>query len=309
MIIFLVIGLFLTGSAVALFARALIKPRLQATETVAEVQSYGFKARAVAAAREHQPNDLALRQRADSLALAVGEALAKQFPSLSVEATRRHLMAAGMYTTSPLKVIGYQALGGVVLPALWLWLAISGHVNALLTVVGVIAMAFIGWAGPSYFVRRRAEARLTQIENAIPDMIDTLVTVVEAGIAFAGALQLAARRFRGPLGAELRLTLQEQSMGLGMQEALADMAERANTPSMRSFVRSMVQGEALGVPIGQTLRALAVEMRKRRRQRAEERAQKAPVKMLFPLVFLIFPSMFLIILGPAMLRITSIFGG
>jgi tight adherence protein C len=98
-------------------------------------------------------------------------------------------------------------------------------------------------------------------------------------------------------------------MGLGMQEALADMAERANTPSMRSFVRSMVQGEALGVPIGQTLRALAIEMRKRRRQRAEERAQKAPVKMLFPLVFLIFPSMFLIILGPAMLRITSIFGG
>src|SRR5207245_10886572 len=102
MILVLVIGLFLGGSAVALFARGLLRPRLQATETVAEVGSYGFKARARAVAREHRRRrDLGLRGQLDRLALAVGDIMARRFPSLSVEATRRHLMAAGMYTTNP----------------------------------------------------------------------------------------------------------------------------------------------------------------------------------------------------------------
>jgi tight adherence protein C len=111
------------------------------------------------------------------------------------------------------------------------------------------------------------------------------------------------------LGEELRLALQEQEMGLSANEALANMLTRADTPAMRSFVRSILQGETLGVSIGKILRDLAVEMRKRRRQGAEERVQKAPTKMLVPLVFLILPSMFVVILGPAALQILHTIAG
>src|SRR5207244_12794596 len=110
-------------------------------------------------------------------------------------------------------------------------------------------------------------------------------------------------------GGELRLTLQEQDMGLSMHEALGNMLSRCETASMRSFVRSVLQGETLGVSIGAIMRNLAMEMRKRRRQAAEERAQKAPIKMLFPLVFLIFPAMFIVLLYPAIHSFGQAFGG
>jgi tight adherence protein C len=111
---------------------------------------------------------------------------------------------------------------------------------------------------------------------------------------------MASDRLTGPLGDELRLTLQEQNMGLSINEALSNTMARCDTPSMRSFVRSIVQGETLGVSIGQIMRDLATEMRRRRKASAEERAQKAPIKILFPLVFLIFPAMFIVLLGPAL---------
>jgi tight adherence protein C len=98
-------------------------------------------------------------------------------------------------------------------------------------------------------------------------------------------------------------------MGLSGKEALRNLLERCDTPLMRSFVRSILQGETLGVSIGQIMRDLAVDMRKRRRQAAEERAQKAPIKLLFPLVFLIFPAMFLVLLGPAVFSFLEAFGG
>ena len=113
----------------------------------------------------------------------------------------------------------------------------------------------------------------------------------------------------GPLAEELRLAVHEQNMGLDVEDALANMAARADTPSMRSFVRSIIQGETLGVSIGKIMRDLALEMRKRRRQVAEERAQKAPTKMLFPLVLLIFPAMFVVILGPAAIQIMRSLSG
>jgi len=122
---------------------------------------------------------------------------------------------------------------------------------------------------------------------------------IEGGMGFVGSLQTAAGRIGGALDQELQLTLQEQSMGLSIQEAMLNMLARCETPSMRSFVRSIVQGESLGVSIGQIMRDLAHEMRRRRYAAAQEKAQKAPIKILFPLVLLIFPAMFVILLGPA----------
>ena len=139
--------------------------------------------------------------------------------------------------------------------------------------------------------------------------IAELVVTIEAGVGFTASLRMAADRLGGPLGDELRLTIQEQNLGLSTLEALNNWLGRCDTPGVRSFVRAMIQGERLGVSIGQIMRNLALEMRKRRRSAAEERAQKAPIKILFPLVFLIFPAMFIVLLGPVAYSIGKIFGG
>ena len=134
-------------------------------------------------------------------------------------------------------------------------------------------------------------------------LIDLLVVTVEAGLSLSAALQLAGDRMKGPLGDELRIVLQEQRMGLTPVQALENMVGRCPTPAVESFARAMMQGQALGVSVGAILRSLAVEMRKRRRAQAEQQAQKAPIKMLFPLVFMIFPALFVVILGPAVVSI------
>jgi tight adherence protein C len=161
---------------------------------------------------------------------------------------------------------------------------------------------------PLMVVRRRARMRIDRIDRALPDLVDLLVVTVEAGLGFSGSLRVAADQFAGPLSDELRLTLQEQAMGLTMSDALVHLLRRVDTPSMRSFVRSVIQGESLGVSTGTIMRNIAVDMRKRRRKAAEERAQKAPIKLLFPLVFLIFPTMFIVLLLPAIFSLQGILG-
>ena len=140
-------------------------------------------------------------------------------------------------------------------------------------------------------------------------MIDLLVVSVESGLGLTGSLRVATERMAGPLGDEMKLLLHEQQMGLASDEAMRSLLERCDTEGVRSFVRAILQGEQLGVSIGTILRNLALEMRKKRRQKAEERAQKAPIKVLFPLVFLIFPSIFVVILGPAIFPLRDLFSG
>src|SRR6266508_979470 len=118
---------------------------------------------------------------------------------------------------------------------------------------------------PYILIRRRARQRLDRIEYDLPELIDLLVVAVEAGLGFSAAMRVASERLRGPLGDEVRLTLQEQALGLSTNEALKALLVRADTASMRSFVRAMIQGEQLGISIGQILRNIAEEMRKRRR--------------------------------------------
>ena len=151
--------------------------------------------------------------------------------------------------------------------------------------------------------------RVDRVDRDLPELIDLLIATVEAGLGFAGSLQLVADRFEGPLGQELRLTLREQNMGLSTERALGNLLERCETPSVRAFVRAVSQGEALGVSIGTMLRNLAAETRKRRRQSANEQVQKAPVKMLFPLVFMVFPALLIVLLYPAVHQLLQQLGG
>ena len=150
---------------------------------------------------------------------------------------------------------------------------------------------------------------MDEIDRALPELIDVLIATLEAGLGFAGSLQLVADRFGGPLGEELRLTLQEQSMGLSSEDALSNLLERCNTPSVRAFVRALLQGESLGVSVASMMRNLASETRNRRRQNAQTKMQKAPVKLLFPLVFLIFPALMIVLLYTAVAQLLQQFGG
>jgi tight adherence protein C len=278
-------------------------PRLRASESVGRIASYGFASNQ---ARERRQGPA--RNAVDGIASLVGDA-AGRFSGFGEASLRRELVAAGIYGLAPRKFLGYRILCALSLPGLWLWLTSAGGYSGALVALGVPVAVLMGWTAPMSIVRRRSRRRFEQIDYELPSLIDLLVVTVEAGLGFTGSLQLAAERLSGPLGDELRLMLQEQSMGLSSQEALRNLLERADTPLMRSFVRSILQGETLGVSIGQIMRDLAVDMRKRRRQAAEERAQKAPIKLLFPLIFLIFPAMFVVILGPAVFSFLNSFGG
>lgn len=216
------------------------------------------------------------------------------------DAIREQLMAAGMYNVSPRTVLGYRVLATIALPAFALLVL---GVNSMLSILMIALALFVGWILPLTIVSRKARLRVTQIDRSLPDLIDLLCVMVEAGLSFTAALRLASEQFVSPLRDEIRLTLQEQTMGLGIDEAMAHMADRADTPAMRAFIRAMTQGERMGISTGQIMRNLSHEMRHRRRSSAEERAQKTPVLMLFPLVFLIFPAMFIILMTPAVISV------
>jgi tight adherence protein C len=297
MLLLAIFGLALAGAAIALAIWAIVLPRNRALARLENIEAYGFAAAPSAAARpveRKRPMSEVARRLGDLLVARAGE--------VRLDKLRKHLIAAGMYQTSPRVLLGYRVLAAIGLPVLVL---VSGATSGAKAVAAAVIALVVGWMAPVLLVQRRGRLRMAKVERALPDLIDQIVVTLEAGVGFGNSLQLAADRSKGPLGEELRLTLQEQRMGLGLTAALKNMMERADTTNMRSFVRAVVQGETLGVSIGTIMRNLAIEMRKRRRQAAEEQAQKAPVKMILPLVLCIFPSIGIVVLGPAVIQVMN----
>jgi tight adherence protein C len=298
-------GLLLIGGAVMLLMRAAAFPRLRAEQTIAQITDYGY-AQGMAEADEGRGS---LFGPLDQIASAIGLLFGRWLGLHREAQVRKGLIAAGMYRIDPRRLVGYQLLLGAGGTLFALWVFSAGSSTGIRTVFFAALTGVVGWYFPLLLVKRRARERLDAIEYDLPELIDLLVVGVEAGLSFSAALQATTQRLRGPLGQEMRLMLQEQRMGLSSPEALRNVLERVETPSMRTFVRAMVQGEQLGISVGQILRSIAIEMRSRRKAAAEERAQKAPVKMLFPLIFLIFPAMFVVILGPALFAFFDALGG
>lgn len=169
-----------------------------------------------------------------------------------------------------------------------------------LTTIGIaLVLAIGGFFAPNLVVYQMGYDRTEQMRRELPDALDLLTISVEAGLAFDAALSQVARNTTGPLAEEFFRVLQEMQIGLGRGEAMRALGERTTLPELKSFVTAMVQADAFGIPIANVLRVQAKEQRVKRSQRAEELAQKVPVKILFPLIFCIMPCLFIVILGPA----------
>ena len=299
------VPLALVAIATALAIRAATMRRAQVIESVERLAAYGYAA-------EQQPKRRSRRRSLLAAVEPVGAAaarrLGRRLSGGGEEEIRALLRGAGLYGVTPAGYAAARVLGLALAVGCSGWLFAAGF--PVLTAFLLAALLVGGaWFLPPVELRRRRTARLRRIDRQLSDLVDFLVATVEAGVGFTSALHSAARRFEAPLGEELRLTVQEEMMGLGPEEALRNFLARCNTPMTRSFVRSILQAETLGVPIGQILRSLATELRKRRRQAAEEQAHKAPVKIVFPLAFLILPALFLVVLGPAAYDLVHSFGG
>ena len=299
----LILGLFLVAVAVTMVVRALTSPRGPSTETIEQISAYGFAGSLPAAGEESQ---VPVRQRVDDVVGSVGRWFGSRFSRLKGKDYRARLISAGMYTSTPERLLGTQFLAAVIGGFLAFWLMLLAGANGLLVFVATIGAVVIGWIMPTFIVDSRARKRRDEVERALPDLIDLLVVTLQAGLSFAQSLRLASGKIKEPLSSEVRLTLQEQNMGLTLVEALENLLVRINTPGIRMFARSIAQGETMGVSTGQIMRNLAVELRKRQRAYAEERAQKAPVKILFPILLLIMPALFIVLLLPVMINIMKV---
>lgn len=239
---------------------------------------------------------------------SLANVLARMAPQSLIESQRKMLEMAGnpnRWTPADfLGVRGFAALVCAAVPGVLLFL-----VGAPLIRVILFSLVFgaLGFMLPVLWLRRRIRERQKSIIRTLPDALDLLTISVEAGLGFDAALAKVAEKWDIPLSHEFGRVIAEVRLGRSRRQALLDMAERVGVEELHSFVSAINQAEQLGVSIGKILRVQSEDMRIRRRQRAEEEAHKAPIKMLFPMAFLLFPAIFIILLGPAVPRIMEAF--
>jgi tight adherence protein C len=203
------------------------------------------------------------------------------------------------------RVLAFKMIGlivglvlGFAIPLLFGW-------SALVLIGVVIVLAALGFMTPNLVLYQAAYERSERLRKDLPDALDLLTISVEAGLSFNAAMSEVARKTTGPLASEFFRVLQEMQIGVDRADAIRAMGERTDLPELRQFATAMVQADSFGIPIANVLRVQASEMRVKRSQRAEEQAQKVPVKVLFPLIFCILPALFVIILGPAAITIVE----
>lgn len=225
-------------------------------------------------------------------------------PRSNVESLRQQLLEAGSPSRiGPTEFLGLRiVVGGLAGGAFFLMFALTGaDLTQLLLFPAVVAV--LGYMIPGIWLSRKIKDRKKEIQLSLPDAIDLLTISVEAGLGFDPALQRVAEKWDNELTREFQRMLSEIRMGKSRREALREMANRINVDDLNVFIASIVQADQLGVSIAQVLRVQSRQMRMRRRQRAEAKAHKAPIKMLFPMIMLIFPAMYVVILGPAIPQI------
>ena len=205
------------------------------------------------------------------------------------------------------RIIGLKVLGMAGCAALAFLYFIGGESSFIRTVLLTAAAGAFGYVLPNVLLYNAGAKRETLMRNSLPDALDLLTVSVEAGLGFDAAVGRVARNTDGPLAAEFSRLLQEMQIGMGRTDAMRAMAQRTSLADLKSFCLAMVQADSLGIPVGRVLRVQSAEMRTKRRQRAEEKAQQVPVRIMIPLVLFILPCLFIVILGPAGIQIADVF--
>jgi tight adherence protein C len=221
---------------------------------------------------------------------------------------RRKLQLAGLSGRyRPEEIILGQFLGsGIAFSVVLLWSTFASD-NARLALLFLVGAPLVVALIPQAILSRKVEERQSEIRKDLPDTLDLLAISVEAGMGFEGALEIVCEHFHSPLADEFSRTLKEMELGLPRREALQNLKRRTEVSELSNFVVALTQADALGMPIGRVLQTQAAEMRTKRRQWAREKAAKLPIKILFPLVGLIFPPIFIVVLGPAASEIAKAF--
>src|SRR5919204_1309580 len=220
-------------------------------------------------------------------------------PRTSIDNVSARLMSAGMRNTSPSAFLAAKAFFGLL--GLVLGIVVASSVSGPQGMLIVVLLTAMGFFGPTYVIFLRARRRQESVSADLPDALDLLAVSVEAGLGFHGAIAKLTEHMEGDLIDEFEFALGEMRVGESRSEALKKMSERVQAHEMSSFVRAIIQADQLGISLGRLLRVQATDARLKRQAAAEEKAMKAPIKMLFPMVIFIFPAMFLVILGPAFL--------
>ena len=204
------------------------------------------------------------------------------------------------------RVLSGKVIGAVVglVGGLVFQLMITSPAFKIVIVIGAVV---VGFFAPNLYLYQKSHERAERLQRDLPDAIDLLTISVESGLGFDAALQQVARNTEGPLAEELSRVMREMQIGQGRADALRAMGERTSVGDLRTFVGAMVQADSFGIPVAQVLRVQSAEMRVKRRQRAEEKAQQVPVKITIPLIFCILPTLFIAVMGPAVLSIMDSF--
>lgn len=233
------------------------------------------------------------------------KALGNLLPKSMLAGVERKLVAAG----EPMNLQGFLTMvliSSVAATGFGLLIMFVMGASIGLTQIGIFGtLAFVGFYMPFYIVNSRAKQRQKAIIKSLPDAFDLITTCVEAGLGLDAALSRVAEKVQGPFAQELSRSLREIALGKTRRDALKELGDRTQVPDLIQFTNAVIQAEAMGSSVGQVLRVQSDQLRVRRRQRAEEQAYKAPVKMLFPLVICIFPTLFIVILGPAIITIMN----
>ncbi|HEV2712095.1 MAG TPA: type II secretion system F family protein [Gaiellaceae bacterium] len=297
----LFLALLCLAGAIFLVGEIATLPSREREQSIRRASRYGFVSVA-------SPLDVKrFRERAlEPMRESVARWVLKLNPRTSTESISLKLLGAGLgRRISP---VGFLAAkGGLAAGGALVGIVFGSMAGSTTGLFFTAVLAAAGFFGPDYFVSLKARSPRERIRADLPDALDLLAVSVEAGLGFDGAIAKITEHMDGPLADEFGLTLGEMRIGESRQDALKRMSDRVEAPELSSFTRAIIQADQLGTSLGRILRVQAADSRLRRQAAAEERAMKAPIKMLFPTVLFIFPSIFLVILGPAFMNIDKVF--
>ena len=280
------------------------------TPSVMEARMRDFRTRAVVAVEGETNLGEPFAERVLVPGLeALAHVATSVLPARVLANIERQLVMAGNPMTLNAYVVFWMASVGLMSGFILTSVFVVWGTVGIKQVVAVLAFGFVGWLLPSTWLKGRVKMRQKAVLRALPDGLDLVTTCVGAGLGLDAALARVAEKSSGPLADELTRMLREVAMGKLRREAMTEMADRLGVQELSGFVNAVIQAEQLGVSIAQVLGVQADQMRTRRRQRVEQTAHEAPIKMIFPLVLFIFPAFMLVILGPAVLRIAGSFPG